>query len=175
MGDVILAIDCATQTGLGVGPVGGIPKCSSHRIGSVGCSIGAFGHAYDEWLSALIAVHRPAVLAFEAPILTAGKTPLDMARKLMGLAFLTETIAHRMGVRHVVEENSSVVTKFFTGRGQYENRAKKKQAVIDQCRRLGWAVEDDNAADAAALFRFAEYRLYPKARIDVPGPLAGAA
>lgn len=177
MGGGILALDLSSATGWAAGSPGETPRAGTRRIGRPGQRIGAFLDIFDRWLSDQITVHQPAVLIFEAPILTAGKTSIDTARKLMCLAGVTELIAFRREIPRVFEADSSTVTKFFTGRGSYGNRDAKKAAVMEQCRQLGWQPCDDNAADALALWRWAEFKLYPKARTPdaAPLPIQGAA
>jgi Holliday junction resolvasome RuvABC endonuclease subunit len=72
------------------------------------------------------------------------------ARKLMCLAGHTEFVALRRDVR-CEEVSVQTVRKHFCGYG----RAKKPD-VQEQCRRLGWAYADDNAADALAVWAYVE-------------------
>lgn len=178
---VILALDLASVTGVAFGRAGETPLSLSHRIAEPGAGVGEFLDRYSDWLADLITEHGPAVIVFEAPLIWSGKTALDTARKLIGLAGDTERIAYRRQIK-CREANGAQVTKFFTGRGSFPapdaaktqaqkrlaRKLAKKRAVIDQCKALGWHAEDDNAADALAVFAFAENCLYPGSRSLVP-------
>lgn len=172
---VILALDLATVLGVAIGPAGGKPRAVPHRIAPPETAIGPFLSRYADWLADQITTHDPAVIIFEAPIMTAGKTSIDTARKLMNLAGLTDMIGWRREVPRVFEADSSTVCKAFTGRGRYEDRGGKKRAVMEACARLGWEAADDNAADALALWWWAETKLFPKARRESDPLLARGA
>lgn len=165
----ILALDLATVTGWAVGEPGTVPLAGSYRVARPGAGLGLFLAGYSDWLADRITILEPCTLIFEAPILTGKKTALETARKLMCLAGVTEMIAYRRELP-CFEASGVEVTKFFTGRARYpgdtpqERRHAKKQAVISQCAMLGWRAEDDNAADALALWRWAEFKLHPTAR-----------
>ncbi len=144
----ILALDLATRTGFAVGEASGEPRFGTKVIGRPGESIGKFANLFDEWLSDMITLEAPELIVFEAPILPARTTP-DTARKLMGLAFLTELICYRRDVR-CREANIMTVKKFFTGRG----RASKAE-MIEAAASHGWICKDDNEADALGVWALA--------------------
>lgn len=101
---------------------------------------------------------RPGLIVFESPIL-GPKTSILTSRKLQGLTGVCAIMAHRLGIP-VQEAGTGEVTKFFTGFGRFGKgpaaRVRKKQAVLDRCAQLGLGAKDDNAADAAALWYFAQ-------------------
>lgn len=66
-----------------------------------------------------------------------------------------------------------IVTKFTLG-SAHPRREEKKRLTIDLCRRHGWKVEDDNEADAIALFLYASHETDPVATANLWGPLATA-
>jgi hypothetical protein len=52
--------------------------------------------------------------------------------------------------------------KHFLGAGNGKlPRAQAKAAALEQCRRLKWDAPDDNAADAAGIFAWAESKIGP--------------
>jgi len=169
----ILALDLATVTGWAIGVPGGEPVAGSHRIAEPGAALGRFLAGYSDWLADRITVLEPCMLIFEAPILTGHRTALDTARKLMCLAGVTELIAHRREIP-CYEADTGEVTKHFTGRARYPGksyqarRAAKKRSVMDQCAALGWRAADDNAADALALWTWAEFKLSTHRREMTP-------
>lgn len=158
----ILALDLATNSGLAEGIPGGCPRAWSHRIDAPG--LGEFLSEWRQYLAKVIVTREPAVglIAFEAPVLQrSGKnqTSVHTARKLMGLCGVAMMLAHeyRIPSREVRPSES---TKFLTGFGSFgrgdEARSRKKRATMDACARLGWAALDDDAADALAVWVWAE-------------------
>lgn len=142
---MILALDLSTHTGWAAGPLGGRPSFGTHHLPKTGDDIGRMLVAYEDWLRAMVADVRPTHVFFEAPILSQRTMT---ARKLMGLASETERLCHRLGLP-VREVNLMTVKKRFTGSGRAE-----KARMIEEARRRGWDVKDDNQADALAIWDF---------------------
>lgn len=167
-GDQVLILDLATWVGWAVGPLDGLPApqpleigsgfraaqpfCGRHRIAPTGVSLGFFGTSYRAWLFDMIAVHGPQVIVFEAPWVGGPKLNQNTARKLMGLAWETEVVAHERGVR-CFEVNVVDARKHFVGRGTGK-RELMKRLVMERCAALGWKVGSDDEADACALYDF---------------------
>jgi Holliday junction resolvasome RuvABC endonuclease subunit len=111
---------------------------------------------YHEWLDDMLAAVRPAICAFEAPLNVAGMrrtTRLNSqttVRILLGLAAITEMALKEHGIR-AVEANISSVKKHFAGHGFAD-----KAAIMARCHQLGWLVENNDAADAAAVWAYAK-------------------
>lgn len=141
----ILALDLATRTGWCVGAPDEDPRYGTKVLPSTGEDIGRFAYAFNEWLLDMITLESPALIVFEAPIL-AGKTNLNTARKLTGLAWHTEFVANHRQVR-CAEHHLQSVKKFFAGSGRAD-----KAEMIAAARRLGFDPKDDNAADAIGLW-----------------------
>lgn len=125
------------------------------RKGSVGSGVdyGRSGAAYEQWLVDLITTIQPRRMAFEAPmqVIRPGDakgwaTSQDVVRLLFGLAFLTDTIAHRLDVP-VFEINAATARKSFAGNGHA-----KKADIMAQCRRLGWEPKDEDQGDAMCVW-----------------------
>lgn len=87
---------------------------------------------------------------------------------LMGLSAVVRGWAHRKGVP-VQMFPPQTVAKHFIGNGALKRDA-KKAAIIAECRARGWAPEDDNQADAGAVWDITCARLSP-AYAAATGPL----
>lgn len=146
----MLCLDLATTTGWACAPVD-VASVSEIRHGTktmpkTGDDIGRFLFDYDEWLNAMIDVEDPAIIVYEAPILSSGKTTPATARKLMGLGSHTEFVCESRGVM-VREINLATVKKSFAGHGHAD-----KEQMVAAAERAGFVVKDDNDADACALW-----------------------
>lgn len=171
---VIAALDIATVLGWAVGGGAGEPIYGSYRLGRRGCSPGDTFLALDEWLSERLDEWRPAILVFEAPLMV-GRGRAEIVQRLMGLAAIAELHGLRRKLR-VYQCEGSTVTKAFTGRGRYKDRAEKKRITVETCRHYGWNPLDDNAADALAQLHFAQSIFNRQQAVDrTAGPLFGRA
>lgn len=54
------------------------------------------------------------------------------------------------------------ITSYFTGTTKHGGRENKKKATLAACARLGWDTVSDDAADALALWAYAESILAPE-------------
>jgi Holliday junction resolvasome RuvABC endonuclease subunit len=172
----ILSLDLASSTGWAYSFPGDEPQYGSCRFAPPGCEVGRFAMLGADWLDAQLAVHRPRIVVYEAPILVGAKTTPETVEKLMGLVFRLKELCYRRDIPVGKKYDSSTVCKWFTGRGRYGDRAEKKAAVMRACVALGWKPDDDDAGDALALLCYATSILAPK----VPakrwlGPLLGCA
>lgn len=165
---VIMALDLATNIGWCVGEPGSTPRAGSYRLPSTGDDVGRFLDHFSDWLVYTLGETKPTDVFYESPFVGA-KTARKTAMKLMSLCGHTELIATRRRLP-CSEATGSEVTKYFIGRARFQHdnptvrRQMKKDAVIGKCRKLGWQVPDDDAADAAALWTFAEHLLCPGLR-----------
>lgn len=165
----LLALDLATVTGYAVGDPelherltaleaygrgdNAKPFSGSHRIAPPGTPLGVFCIRYEDWLGDMLLVHQATHVVFEAPWV-GGKTSQDVARKLMGLAILTETVATRAKVPWIREANNASVRKHFIGKGRGDRKTLKR-LTIEACQNRGWEPRNDDEADALALFDYA--------------------
>lgn len=161
----ILALDLGTTTGWAVAYPGEEPLHGSVHLYSVGGDGTFFAH-FSMWLSDQITIHEPRMIAYEAPVLTTARTHFQTAFRLMGLAAVTEMVAHQREVRRVVPAHNQTVKKFAAGNG----RANKAD-MIDAMRVRGWEPRDEHAADALGVLLWAEGK-FSKARRGA-GPLFG--
>ena len=151
----LFALDLATKTGW----ASGTPEAQrglvwGHiKLPSTGSDIGAFLAAYRTWLVGMIDMHQPDWIAFEAPVLPQ-QTSLNTVRKLQCLCGLTELIARDHKI-DCTEANNQKVKVFFTGHG-----GKKGDRIIKSCNVRGWDTQDQDEADALAVW------LYTLAQLD---------
>lgn len=151
----ILSLDIATRAGWAFGRPGEYPRSGSVRLAPPGSSNGTIGRGMLRWLTDFITVNQPSMIYYEVPLdprHMGKKTTFATARILLGLPFLVETVAEARGIFKLREAGVQDVRKHFCGTPR---PADKKAAVLARCRQLGWRPEDDNAADALALWDFA--------------------
>lgn len=160
----LLALDIAQSTGFAIGALDADrPLTGSVRCAADGDDFGRAGVAFEKWMVGLIDLQKPDVVAFEAPLVVGGNrgttrpTNANTIRLLFGLAFLAETIASRCGLR-VYECHIQTVRRHFCGNGRCQ-----KPEVRARCRQLGWDVQSNDAADAAAIWDFARSQFWPSA------------
>lgn len=164
----IMALDLGGVTGWACARPGAEPVSGSHRIpGDRGDGF-YFDH-YSQWLADMLTVHAPRLLVYEAPVLTHGKTSIQTAFRLMGLAAITEAVAHRREIRRVETANNATVKKHVTGNGRAE-----KIDMLEAMRRRGWEPRDEHAADALGVLLYAEAKHAPTV-VRAAGPLFSGA
>ena len=191
---MILCCDVATTTGFAWSEVGGTPQWSTVNFSGKGgtgevCAKFRF-HLMDRVLAlkpSLICMESPYVPIPRAPhIVRAGTDPSRASkgpapmnpmvlRRLLAMVGLVEEIAFERGIK-CRECVSSEFVKFWTGKGSWGGRDAKKAAVMRVCRQRGYDIADDNAADALALWHYAEFIVAPEiasrraagARMELP-------
>lgn len=159
---IILALDLASVTGIAVGLPGGAPTAWSFDLGAGRSEDHRFSQALV-LTHKLIERHKPDLLAIEAPV-GGPKT----SHFLVGLVACVRGCAFNRKVR-IESYNIAAIRKHFVGghvtsaaykhldpkRRKNEARKAGKNLVMNRCRQLGWQCDDDNAADAAALWDYA--------------------
>lgn len=168
-----LALDLSTVTGWAYAKPGSTPApfslqiAANHptqkhlsgrvKLGDGSKDNGVRGMHFEIYLRDLFKEYKPSRVVYESPILWNGKTAIDTARILMGLAYQTEIECHRYGVgpTHCYEANLTDIRMYFIGCAP--KKGKSKPLVMARCRELDWYYIDDNAADALALL---DYHLY---------------
>lgn len=173
---IVLGLDTATRTGWAWGEPGRTPEFGSFVLPKTGTDIGEFLWQFWRELHDVVKAAQPHMVGFEAPLfLLQSKSNANTARKLMGLTSLVEFYCKAKGIR-VAECDTQSVKKHFTGRGRFTKKAKRDEVypVIAECHARGWMVENDDQADAVAIWSYTCYHVDPDAsrRHD---PLARAA
>lgn len=127
---------------------GGLFRSGSHRLVDPGSADGAVGVAYREWLEQQLRFFQPQWVVFEAPLPPTGsaaRRSLRTARRLLGLAFLTEAVCWEAGLE-CREVHISTVKKHFAGHG-----GAKKPDMIAACHARGIDAKSPDEADACAV------------------------
>lgn len=168
----ILSLDIARTTGWAFGRIGDRPKFGTQRLTPPGASHAEIFGAMIGWLVPTLQVFQPDVLVYEAPFppqQMGGKTNFSTTRVLLGLPAIVEGVAYRVGGMQIREAAVGDVRASFIGTRRLKRDLAKK-AVMAKCRELGFAVADDNAADAVALWFHAASLLCPDNFIPMPWP-----
>ena len=96
----LLCLDTATKVGWAAGETADRPTFGCHELPKVGRGCGPLSQAYDEFLTTLIYGEKPDLVLFEKPIIGFAAKGNEMGRyKMTGLAFKTEDVCHREGVK----------------------------------------------------------------------------
>lgn len=183
----IIFIDCARRSGVAFpGVERGLPKTVLWSLPKVsgskedGFEYCAMFAAFRANLMALIAVVKPTVIGFEAPINMMGRgspasefrTNQSTIEVLYGLKTIVEEVAGTVGLGgRCYSENLGDIKKHITG-----NRYAEKRDVIKAVQLLGVDVgtpADDNRADAAAGWLLLSSKADPKFRPGRDTPLFG--
>jgi crossover junction endodeoxyribonuclease RuvC len=140
----VVALDLATKTGWAAGFATLRPAYGTYKVEG---SEGAFYAAFDEWLPTILGVYRDPVVIYESPVLPRF-TRIETLRRLYWMGGHVEMICNRRGIA-CYEAPLTTVKKFWTGSG----RAKKPD-MVKAAQERGFAVSDDNQADALALWHY---------------------
>jgi hypothetical protein len=151
----ILALDVATSTGFARGKIGEAPVCSSIKFGTDDGDV-VFAAAMT-WLNEYLAgCGVPDMMIIEAllpPDAMKNETSRQVRDRLAGLHGVVRAVAHKHGVVRIAQAAVGDVRAHFISASKLK-RKQAKAAVMAQCKALGWAVADDNAGDAAALWSY---------------------
>lgn len=152
----ILGLDLATVTGwaLLLGPETAVISATKKLPGAE-MSMGRFLQVYRDWLLETLIMYQVSKVFFEAPLPANRQSQEDTARKLMGLALVTELVCHDTDILPTPCPISAV-KRHLTGDG-----TAKKSAMVDGCRALGFNPKDHNEADALAVMIFGVAKIDP--------------
>ena len=171
----IFALDIATNTGWARGAPGDAVQSGSIRFASAGASREAIFAAALTWATMQFKTHRPSTVIWEAPMPTSqmkGKTSVDTTAILFGLPAVIGAVAYVLGIYDLRVVAPRDVRLHFLG--ENPKRSEGKRLTIRQCRAIGWAPQDDNEADALAIWHYMASLLEPKLALR-PTPLFGRA
>lgn len=169
----VLALDLASVTGWAVGEPGGVPEHGSVRFAKAGASHEAIFAAALNWMHAIVNDHHPDLVVWEAPLpasFRSGHTTVDTTSLLFGLPAIVGAAAYVCGVYDIRKATTRDVRQHFIG--QNPKGKIGKMLVMRQCRAHGWEVEDDNEADALAVWSYMCALIEPKLAM-APTPLFG--
>lgn len=162
---IIAALDLATKTGVAVGPPGGRPELwtldlKSHREVRFHATrmmrIQGLTHQ-------LITTRSVTAIAIEKPFVAAHNS-WEVTLLTIGLTANVLSWAARKNIPVEIIP-AQTVAKHFIGSGKLK-RGDKKAAILAECRARGWEPEDDNQADAAALWDLACSRICGVAEVS---------
>jgi hypothetical protein len=171
----VLALDIASVVGWCEGPLAGPLHYGSHRLAPEGSGDGAVLAGMLTWLGQRLAVSKPAILVYEAPLdpRHMQKTTKATLRRLIGLPAVAEAIAYRFGVYDVREIESGDLKLFWHGKRNLR-REIVKPLTMRKMRALGYEPRDEDAADAIAVHRYLAAYLDPAYRVEAQAGDAGA-
>jgi len=157
---VILGIDPAIATGFALGYLGGTPQLKTIRLR--GDTVEERFGCASKYMHTLFEQFQITAVAIEEPPFIFGTTTHDTTKTLLGLYAIYTGATRARGIK-LLPVTPSTWRKHFLGAGNGKlPRAAAKAAAIEQCRRLKWDATDDNAADAAGIFAWAESQLSPQ-------------
>lgn len=168
-GALMLALDLAGHVGWALGAPEGTPQFGTHTLPSDE-GLGRLLLAYHGWIKGLFERNEIGCVVFESPHLVAGRTHVLTARRLMSLVGLTCLAVAEAEIVQFHEEASNTVMKFLTGHGRFASRPAKKAAAVAAVRALGWNAQDDDSADALALWAYAEAKIFDVKRGGIFNP-----
>ena len=154
----VLTFDIATSTGVAYGAAGGTPRTATIDLGKGLPDVERFAKAI-RMTKHYLEEYRPDAVFTEAPI--GGK---NASQFLIGVAACVRGQTGLMGFP-VHSVNVASVRKHFLGRHYVKadfptlstamTKKEIKRLVQDRCALLGWRVDGDDQADAAALWDYA--------------------
>lgn len=171
----ILALDTAISTGCAFGVAGGKPVCWTVNLGKV-----SWDTRFARMLRLVrhaVTQHRPDLFVIEGTAAGGYGNP-----DLIGLAHCARGQAALMGIPVSVYMPNSVRKHFlgkaltardFPGKSRAAAKGAIKAQVIARCHLLGWTVQNDNEADAAALWDFAASQVSRSHQMTTVGGLFG--
>ena len=166
----LATFDLATTVGWACGAPSQRPMWGHERMAPTGSGPGTVALNSMGWLDHKIGDLKPSHVFAEDQYLGGNRINPDVLRRLYGLRFMCEAMCEKHGAS-LTWVPIATVTKFFTGLARWP-KGEKKQATMRICALYGWAVSDDNEADALALFLYGEHQLLPAAaRTRSMGPL----
>jgi Holliday junction resolvasome RuvABC endonuclease subunit len=145
-----LALDMATHMGWAAGDLAGQPTWGSEVLGPSGATQG------QRFLQAFISVQKvisqvkPDLVVIEAAIPAGAAGGAARSQMAMGYRAIVHALAFKVNLP-VEERYVATIRAYFIGRGGRGGEQAKIETV-QQCTRLGWHTENDNEADALALW-----------------------
>ena len=160
---MILALDLATTSGWAIGNPGEQPQSGTIRFGQSQPTHGQIAAEAIAWFIETLTELKPTQIVFEQPLppnFTGGHTTLNTAIVTMGLPFLMQGIAYKLGLFNVEAVRVSDIRTFFIGGNMKSAEAKK--LTFERCVKLGFNPHDDNESDALALWCYQCARVKPE-------------
>lgn len=117
---------------------------------------GPYLFEFKTWLTGMLDLHKPEILAFESPIITSfGKgrgTDENNIRRLINVVGIAELMAYERNLVCVEVHNQTAKAYIgVSGRRNGMSDAQYKQQIIDAMTLRGYRVGDSHQADACAV------------------------
>lgn len=151
----ILFLDLATRFGWCQGAPGEEPRYGSQRFAPEGAEGPAVFGGAIKWMGERLQSNRPSVVFYEEPLdpRHLKKTTKNTTMRLMGIPAIIEGVCYCYSFFDIRSARIDDIRYHLLQRKP--PRATAKQEVIARLRALGFAPQDDNAADAIAGWLFA--------------------
>jgi hypothetical protein len=159
----VLALDPATKTGYATGRAKETPSLATVDFGDEFANHDDIFRRAHYWLAGILRAQVPDLFVIEEvvpPSAIQGRTTHSGSIISVGLSGLFIGMAGAHGIP-VLRAPISTWRKCFLGRGNLP-RDSAKLAVKRQCRTMGWAYEDDNAAEAGGIWFWACGQITPQ-------------
>lgn len=157
---VLISLDLGIRLGWAEGRPGEEPESRAILLGKKGGSHDIVFSAMQKLLVRRLRKGDVALVAKEAPLLLAAFSMKGSSQEAVRLAYgyhaVVEATCTTLGVPWV-EGWRSTIMKHFVGRGDFK-RAEGKAECLKRCHILGylpWEIEDEDRADALAVFDWA--------------------
>jgi Holliday junction resolvasome RuvABC endonuclease subunit len=149
----ILSLDLSLTTGAAYGRLGEKPWFGHWYLGKMAQPGAVYARLEDE-IDDAIKMFRPAQIVYEAPFAPQAQTNAQVGKVLLGLCAIVELIACR---HDVVCSHQEVRTarKAVLGKSPIGGAGKVKPVIMEWARKRGWAVTQDDEADALLLLAYA--------------------
>ena len=172
----VLALDLASTSGWAVGAPNQKPEFGSLRFAKPGLSRAKYYREFRLWMECAWNVRdrQPDLIVFESPIapmIMQGRTNINTIKLLIGMCEHLEEWCY--GKFELREAKIGEIRAFFLGTNKIKS-AQAKSLTIQRCKSLGWQVNNDNEADACALWAYQIACLRPDIAAT-SGPLFEAA
>jgi hypothetical protein len=187
-GVVILALDLGSISGFAAAVAGQEPLWGHEDFRKGDPSSGELFARLGRWVDALILMFGPGLVSFESPYVPPfGKRDVRLANgeavnlpgltggaKVKGIPFNNATTRRLYGLAAVAEEHCAAagvpvcevstgkVCQFFTSRGSWGGRDKKKAATMRVCHAYGFAAATYDESDAIAVAMYLEALIWPR-------------
>jgi hypothetical protein len=151
------ALDLAKQSGVAWGKPGGRPEFDTWQLGGAALQRGKRGLALMGFLVEWLADVKPDLVFIEGPMNSGGQanagSTLDTTIALQGYILIAEMVCFSRGVPTKLLDRQDVLGHF-TGRRTYKQKGMGKKMCMMRACQFGWRPENEDEADAGAMWHF---------------------
>ena len=152
----VLSFDIATNTGVAFGRPGEVPLTKVIDLGTGKSDAARFAKAL-RMVEGFIEARQPDLISVECPIGPGSSTLLvGLYACVVGQCMAMGHNPKRYQVQSIRKHflGKALTSRDYPGLSKAESRKEIKRVVIARCNALGWRVDTDDEADAAALWDF---------------------